>query len=183
MKTENSSKLQEHRGIVLIIALGLLLLAGFFFLWINPALKSIKNLDGRIADLRLEIEKQKELLPLYVQLQGIEKTEIPQSLTLPAGTKIPRSEIHEIDSVISLFKGIVDASGLKMSKVTPDLSSLEEKPAFMTAEVVVTGPFYAFREFLLQAAKVSYIQKIEVIFLKQMAEEKEMTVKLWCAVE
>ena len=173
-------KVQERSGIVILGGLSALVLAAFFFLWINPALKSMDGYESRIEDLRFKIEKQNKLLPLYQQLASRKKAKLPQELIVSARTTLPKSQI---DTILSVIREHAVAAGLKMVTVKPDLEALQENPGLISADAVIRGPFPSLRDFLYRVAKIPYLTTVEEIQVKNGDEEKEITVKLWLAVE
>jgi Tfp pilus assembly protein PilO len=162
------------------MVLSFLVLAVFFFLWIKPALTLIETYDNRAVDLNFKIEKQNKLVPLYLQLKQRKKAQLPQVLIIPARTRISKSEL---ETLLPLFKAMADKTGLTVITVKPDVAGLENNHDFITTEIVVRGSFFAFHDFLLELAKVPFLESVEGIFIQQMETEKEFAMKLSLAIE
>jgi Tfp pilus assembly protein PilO len=180
MKKERILDIQEHSGIFLIIALGFLVLAAFFLLWIKPACKSLDTYEKRIEELQLKVEKQDRLAPLHLQLTQRKKAVIPEGMDIKEKTKLKKAEL---DMFVSGFKMLTEKTGMAMLAITPDLSASDNNPGFITAETKVTGSFFAFRDFLLELTKLPYLEYIEAVFIIQKDNQKEFNMKLWLATE
>jgi Tfp pilus assembly protein PilO len=180
MKRAANHTLNPQSGIFIIAALALLVIAAYFFLWVRPACDAIESLDRKTGELEFRIEKQKKLLPVYQELAKKKNIEIPAALALPEKKKLPKAEI---DSIVVTFKDIAAKADMAMLAVKPDLSVLENNPGLVTVDSTIKGTFFNFREFLFELAKLSYLEKIDGIFIKEAGAEKEISMKLWVAVE
>ena len=178
----STRRLESKSGIILILFLGVLVLALFFILWIQPKLASSENLDVRIAELQLEHEKQKRLTPVYLQLENRDFPEIAEILDVPDRGYLPEVEIA---SVIPFLRMLARDAGMSMQAVNPQLATLETSPGYLAVDMSITGNYLAFREFIFLLARLPYLGGIESISVTQVgtgADDKQVKMKLWLSI-
>lgn len=182
MTNGSMRRLESKNGIYLIGFLGVLVLALFFFLWIQPLMNVSERLDKTIFGLELDQEKQKRLTPVYLQLDNRYFPDIADSLLVPERGSLPEVEIA---SVIPFLRMLARDSGMTMQSVNPQLGTLETTPGYLAVDVDIAGNYLAFREFLFALARLPYLGGIETIAVRQVgagADDKHVKMKIWLSV-
>lgn len=169
----------SYRSLGLIIGVGVLVLVLFFILLIRPATVSIESLDRKIAELELQQEKQRRLMPVYERLAAQVPLEIPPQLIIDERTHFPKEEIADI---IPRFRELAGRARVTVVSVAPRLETLDETPGLLAVEMVIMGEYFALRELLLSMARLSYMAGIETVSVRRPEAggiDKHITLKMW----
>ncbi len=175
-------RLESKSGIYLVIFLGILVLALFYFLWLQPLIKVSDRLDRQIAGLELDNEKQKRLTPVYLKLENREFPTVAEALVVPERGSLPEVEIA---SIIPFMRKLALDAGMIMESVNPQLGTLESTPGYLAVDVDMRGNYLAFREFIFAVARLPYFNGIETINIRQVgrtADDKRVQMKVWLSI-
>lgn len=162
---------------LLVCVIGII---AFAAIAIYPSQKSIEQLDEKINNLRYQVERQKSLYPLYLELKKrIDATPVPD-LPLPAPAAYPRDRI---DAIASAFEPAVEGSGVFLAAVTPDVRALGGDASILPVQIVLTGDFLEFQNVLTRLGSIPFMTRIEGVRVKQVPGTREMEVKTYIALE
>lgn len=179
MSNSTSQRLGSQGGIFLIIIIGVVILALFYVVFIRATMASIEGLDRQIAELQIREEQQKRLMPVYARLMSQQPIDIPEQLSLPEKTPLPREEIA---AVIPWLRDLAGQVGLTTVSVAPRLETLDQTPGYLSVDTVVMGNYFALREYLFALGRLPYLGGIETIAVRRTeagGAEKHITLKLW----
>jgi hypothetical protein len=179
MKKKLSEKVGHYSTSSVFLATGILLWVIFFFLWIYPIHKSLNEMDVRIEAAKEKMKVQERLLPFYLQLKTIGKDDLPDLYPVPEKHTLPR---YQIETVQPAFEEIARKSGMGIVSVDPDIIGLENKPGLLKVDLVIHGEYFNFRSFLIELAKMDYLEKLEKIQVRQTASYLEFTMKILLSV-
>ncbi|HDR15552.1 MAG TPA: hypothetical protein ENN79_08775 [Desulfobacteraceae bacterium] len=162
---------------LLVCVLGII---AFVAIAIYPSKVSIANLEEREQQLRYQLERQKSLYPLYLELKKrIEATPEP-SLPIPGSEAYPRDKI---DLLASAFDPVVEGTEVFLDSVTPDVWALTGDSSLLPVQLVFTGDFIDFQNVLTRLASVPFIAHIGEIRIEQVPAAREMGVKISISID
>jgi Tfp pilus assembly protein PilO len=162
----------------LIVPLVVILL--FFLFFIYPQFGAIEQQERRISELKLEIEKQQILYPLYQQLVKKAKLEKPEGLPAPKPAKISRTDIGQLAQIVTQA---ARGSNFEFEKVLPQVNSVTRAKGLLMVDLSVRGSFQDLRGFLLKMAELPYLEHIERIQIQRSASGDLIGLRLWLALE
>ncbi len=162
----------------------LLCLAGiiiFLVLAILPSQRALGVLNGKIAEMKVRVEEQKQLTSIYQALkqraqQKVTPKQGARTLPLPVKAEPVRVEMERLAATV---EGISRRANLQVISLVPALSSLGGGSKAMAVEAVVRGEFYSFRRFLIGLEELPYISHVEELQFKQNPDGTELRVKFW----
>lgn len=153
----------------------LVVLVGIF-----PLYKYNSSLIEKNKEIKNQIEEQKELGPVYLNLlKSVDDKKI-RVLPSPEKTTIPRSEAGKFQDD---FREIAGKAGLTIISFTPDLSTLAGSSISFLHSAVLKGEFANFRKMLIGLGAVSYLDRIEEINIQQQPYSTEYRMKIWIAIK
>ena len=152
----------------------LFVLVGIFPLYLNTS-----NQAGEIKKIEYQIEEQKGLGPVYLNMQKAMEGKGLQVLPNPKKTTISNEEAAKFQNV---FRTIAGQSGLMTISLTPDLSTMAGSSKFLLNNAVVKGEFANFRKMLIALATIPYLDRIEEIRIQQRSDSMEFRIKIWLAL-
>jgi hypothetical protein len=155
-------------GILLFVLIGLYPLQG-----------SLSRQNEERDAVKVDIEEQKVLSPLYRELLG--KLQKKPSGVLPDGGRTALS-VDDVDVVPLLIKKMAQECDLEAISVMPDVKSLASNPQFMSLHLVVKGDFPRFRKFLFDLERLPYMEHIEEMQIQEALGGRELRLKTWLAV-
>ena len=156
-------------GIVAIVVL-----VGIF-----PLYRYTSNQADEIKKIKYQMEEQKELGPVYLNMQKAMESKDLQVLPNPKKTIISREEAAKFQNV---FRTISEKSGLMTISITPDLSTAAGSSKFLLHNAVVKGEFANFRKMLIELTAIPYLDRIEEISIQQHSNSMEFRIKIWLAL-
>ena len=161
----------------LLICAGIIIF--FILAGIIPLSRYNAGLNKDIKKLQSQIEEQKNLNSTYAML--IKNMEKKDSLILPnpAKTTIPRQEASKFQDV---FRETAEKAGLKTVSISPELSSLGGSSSNLLHSAIVKGEFINFRKMLINLNNISYLEKIEEIYIQQYPDSLEFRMKILIAL-
>jgi Tfp pilus assembly protein PilO len=155
-------------------------IALFVFLLILPRQETAAELDQQIAKLEKKIGEQRTLTPVFHSILARAKTKEKTQLPITVKGKLARGEMAKIFDVI---KSKAAAYNLKLEEVTPDVNSLREKAGYLLIDLVVSGDFFKFREFLIDLGSIPSLAHIQEFRIRPIEESREIKLKIWLAQE
>ena len=164
---------------VIIAPFGLVVLVVFFSLWIAPLQKSLDDMDWKIAGMKERIEIEKRLIPLYLKLEKKSKVELPELYCVPEKKELPR---YQIEEVLPTFARIAEESDMAIVSIDPDIVGLENKPGLLEIDVIIQGDFFNFRNFLIEIARIPYLEGIGELKVERVASSLKFGMKILLAV-
>jgi hypothetical protein len=154
--------------IALIVLLGLLPLY----------LKNI-NSAGEIKKIEYQIEEQKGLGPVYLNMKKALESKNLQTLPNPKKTTISREDVAKFQND---FRTIAGKSGVITVSLTPDLSTMVGSSKVFLHNAVVKGEFVNFRKMIIALTAIPYLDRIEDIRITQHSDSMECRIKIWLAL-
>jgi hypothetical protein len=177
MKEEKPRKIpMESIRYLLICTLGIIV-----FILIGPYMsdRSLVKMDMEIKKLQIQREKQQLLYPIHQKL--VRKLQIePKKLPFPAKSKFPRAKTEKISSI---FSEILQKVNLQIISIVPDVKSIANGSNLFFVNLVVKGNFFDFRTFLIELGGNPYLHHIEEIKIQQVPGDKELSLKIWLALD
>ena len=161
----------------LIICGGIVVI--FVLVGILPLYLSNRNQAGEIKKIEYQIEEQKGLGPVYINMQKAMEDKDSQILPNPKRTTINREEVAKFQNI---FRTIADQSGLITMSLAPDLNTMAGSSKLLLHNAVVKGEFVNFRKMLIALAAISYLDRIEEIRIQQHSDSMEFKMKIWLAL-
>jgi hypothetical protein len=152
----------------------LLLLLGLF-----PLYQYNGNLASEVKKIKDQIEEQKGLGPVYLNMQKALESKDLQPLPNPKKTTISREEAAKFSNS---FKTIAGKSGLMTISLVPDLSNQSGPSKLQLYNAVLKGEFISFRKMLIALSAIPYLDKIEEIRIQQHSNSMEFRIKIWLAI-
>jgi hypothetical protein len=131
---------------------------------IYPLYKYNSSLIKENKELKYQIEEQKELGPVYLNLLKSVNDKQMRLFPSPGKTTIPRSEAGKFQDD---FRAIAGNAGLTIISLTPELSTLTGSSTSFLHSVVLKGEFANFRKMLIGLGAVPYLDRIEEINIQQ----------------
>ncbi len=156
-------------GIIVIIVL-----VGIF-----PLYRYTSNQAAEIKKIEYQIEEQKGLGPVSLNIQKAMESKDLKVLPNPKKTTISREEAAKFQNV---FRSIAGQSGLMTISLTPDLNSMAGSSKFFLHNAVLKGEFVNFRKMLIDLSAIPYLDRIEEIRIQQNSDSMEFRIKIWLAL-
>ena len=158
--------------------------SGIIFLFVLVGIFPLYHYNSNLIDenkkLKNQIEEQKELGPIYLNLLKILNNKDLRVLPNPEKTTIPRGEAGKFQDD---FRKIAGNAGLMMVSLTPDLNTSAGSSTSLLHNVVLKGEFANFRKMLIGLGSVPYLDRIEEINIQQYPDSMEFRMKIWIALK
>lgn len=161
----------------LIICGGIVMI--FVLVGIFPLYRYTSNQAGEIKKIQYQIEEQKGLGPVYLNIQKALESKDLQVLPNPKKTTISREEAAKFQNILRTIAG---QSGLMTISLTPDLSTMAGSSKLLLHNAVVKGEFANFRKMLIALTAIPYLDRIEEIRIQQHSDSMEFRIKIWLAL-
>ncbi|MFO7570645.1 MAG: hypothetical protein R6W75_12695 [Smithellaceae bacterium] len=162
----------------LIICVGIIvviILAG-----ILPLSRYNAKAQDQIEQIQNRIEDHKSLNPIYLVLS--EATEKKEAGSLPNPVKTAVT-LDKADEFSDAFRTIAGKSGLMTIPLIPDMGTFSGESRGLLYNAVVKGELANFRRMLIGLGSVSYIERIEEIYIRQYSDSMEFRLKIWIALK
>lgn len=161
---------------IFIVVICLVFLAVLSLVLLLPAQRRIHNLDREIALTQNQVEEQKVLHPLYLQLQA-EQARMNRN-GLPELEKATFTQ-EGISALWDIFGELARKAGLQTVSVQPVSESVSDR---LQVNAIFTGPLPAFREFLLDLGTLSYVDHVEQVLVQEVVGNREYRVRMWLEI-
>jgi len=152
----------------------------FVLVGIFPLYHYNSNLIEKNKELKIQIEEQKEIRPIYLNLLNNINNKDVRVLPNPEKKTIPRGEAAKFQDDVRMIAG---RAGLMTVSLTPDLSTLAGSSTSLLHNVVLKGEFANFRKMLIGLGAVPYLDRIEEISILQNSDSMEFRMKIWIALK
>jgi hypothetical protein len=152
----------------------------FFLLVVYPQRISLAEADLDIKKLKVRIEEQKMLYPIFQNLLKKARVKDTEGLPFPKKTKLTRDEILKISSI---FQKITQKSNLILKEIIPDVDALISDSGYLKLNLIVKGEFSDLRNLMLQLGELPYLEHIERIQIRSVQDSKEISLKILLAQE
>ena len=152
----------------------------FVLVGIFPLYHYNSNLIEKNKELKNQIEEQKELKPVYLNLLKTLNNKGLRILPNPEKKTIPRGEAGKFQDDIRLIAG---RAGLMTVSLKPDLSTLDGSSTSLLHNLVLKGEFVNFRKMLIGLGAIPYLDRIEEISCQQGTDYMEFKMKVWIALK
>ncbi len=176
LKRLKISKLPTRSIVYFVMFLCVLLL--FFLLVVYPQRISLAEADLDIKKLKVRIEEQKMLYPVFQNLLKKARVKDTEGLPFPKKTKLTRDEILKISSI---FQKITQKSNLILKEIIPDVDALISDPGYLKLNLIIKGEFSDLRNLMLQLGELPYLEHIERIQIRSVQDSKEISFKILLA--
>jgi hypothetical protein len=160
--------------IICLTGLLVIVLAG-----IVPNIISSANLDRKISNVKIRLDEQDKLNPVYKSLEKNVQQKASKVLPFPAKERLSRKSI---DLFPAAFRDIAKKAGMDVISISPDLNSLSDNSTFLIINAVVRGDFFDFRKLLINLGGVTYSENVEEIQIKQNQDVMEFKLKIRLAL-
>jgi len=149
----------------------------FYLVAIYPCQRSIKEMDLKTAQVSEHLKKQKTLLPLYNDLVKESLQKVQVSLPVPDTKGLSR---NDIDTITPFFEKMANECSMQVVSVSPDALGFTEKSSDIMVNIRLKGKFPDFRTFLVELGKTPFLERVELVEIKQESVYKQffLTVRL-----
>ena len=180
MKDKKAFQQTSHRQkmtfpIVFLIVLLLIALFG-----ILPTTKAITKTHRNIDVLEAQLERQKNLLPIWVKIQEHKKNSVPEGIS--ARPIIPLDS-EKLDNLREIFEQLARSSQVELISVTTDVDSLERGTKLVRLDCQLRGDFNNFRKILGELNELPMLKTIESLSINVTELGYELNISAWLAIE
>ncbi len=172
-------KLNLPKQAAIYAALAVIALLVFGLGVILPNVLDMADLDRRIDEAKLEIEKQKLMIPAFLALTKGAKENAVNAAPEEGPKKLPQAMIPDIGG---LFEAVASKAGVSLLSAKPNPDSLGQERR-LSVRMTAVGELPALRDFLAALGRLSYLDKIEKVELGKGEQGAELTVVAWAALE
>ena len=162
---------------VVTLVTGALVAVGFVVVFLMPEYRESAQLRLRIAELRADLDLQRQLVPIRAALRQAEAGLPPADLTVKPAS-LPLAEVGRLTEIMT---ELAKPSGLTVDAVSPDASSVG-KNGRLAVTARLRGSMEAMREFLLALCRFAPLVKIESAATQVGRDGRELSLKCWLAV-
>src|SRR5689334_13067972 len=176
-RLEKILKLPNKQKIAILVLIVVLEGAGFFFGLHQPKLQELKALQGKLDNLRTEIQETKRIadnLPKFRADYAKLQKELESALTeLPNQKEIPSL----LTSITSAGKG----AGLDFLIFRPKPEQSKDFYAEVPVDIVVNGPFHSIANFFVAVGALPRIVNMNNVSFSDIKTDKGIsTIKVSC---
>ena len=152
----------------------------FVVLTILPAMQSSEGLDVEIKKIKVSMDEQKILTPVYNNL--LKKTKFKKTTGIAASKKKKLAQ-GDTRKIIQLLNNIAKNSNITLVNVTPDVDTLIGGSGYLLIQIVAKGEFINLHNFLFQLCELPFLEFIEQINITSVRKTKEFRLKVWMSQE
>lgn len=178
MKNNRTSGSKSFKAKLILPFVFLFALLAVILVGIFPTIRSIKNTQNEIVDLKADIEDQNELIPIYLPLKERMEDSLPEGIV---ASEVVPIDSDDIEDVQDLFETLADKSGVDLISVTPDFDTLQDGKVRLQASI--RGKFLSFRDFLNEINQLNSIRSIESFTVNVTKFGQEMGLSVWLAIK
>ncbi|MBU1053655.1 MAG: hypothetical protein KKC46_07480 [Proteobacteria bacterium] len=155
-------------GIIIIILIGII-----------PNWISLIKLDRKATDLKIQLEEQKQIYPIYSMLKNNDHQNYQMALPFPVKNKLLRESIGLFPVTL---ESIAKEAGMDTISISPDINLLSSGSKFLFVNAVLRGDFLSFRRLLIGLGKIPYSESVEEIQIEQKKDAMEFILKIRIAL-
>jgi hypothetical protein len=152
----------------------------FLFIAVLPSKTASDNLDFEIDNIKMRIQEQRILTPVYETLLKKVTIEPPAGIAITKKEKLSREETQRIPIT---FQHLAEQANLELTDISPNRDSLLNESGYLIIDMVLRGEFINLHPFLIKLGQIPYVELIEKISIRSIAEAKEIKVVVWLAVQ
>lgn len=157
------------------LAIGAVAVLGLVLFVIFPYHRALRQADERSEALRVQIEEQRALHPVFVRYLtrlGRGETEI----ALPAPRPLSREATGNIYGV---FQRLADGFDLTVTEVMPDSETMFDRGDRFMVDIAVEGTFDRLQPFLRKLAVAPYLAQVDRMQVRPVEDRRELRLRLW----
>lgn len=166
--------------LLLPVIIGIAFLA-LVFMGVLPSNREIDNTRATIGQLEVDLQQQRALLPIYLQLQKQKK-----ALLLPEGILVSEPQRLKIDDLAMLpdvFETLARESKVELVSATPQVRSLQDVPEMLRVDARMRGEFITFNNLLNRLNEMPFVESIESLAIEVTNLGQEMSISVWLAIQ
>jgi len=158
-----------------IFALAIALFVGVA---IVPTFFYMADTEREIEQVKIELERQQKLFPIFVRLLKASREKSPELLPLPATTKLSRGNTGQ---ATGMLRELAADSNLEVETISPDMQTILKGSQFLKVKAVFQGGIWEFRDLLVKLGGVPYLQHVDDIKLQTMEASHQLrfSLTLW----
>jgi len=156
-------------------AFSLIAVLGFCLVVIIPNGLDLIDTDQKIAATREDIEKQKLLVPVFLELTDVIKEQVLPKDAQAGPKKLSEEDVADISG---LMGDLADKAGVGLVSAIANPDSLDNEMR-LSIRVVARGELSDLRQFLVALGTRNYLDKIERITLARKDDAAELAVTVW----
>lgn len=149
------------------------------FFGVVPSYRSVSRLDREVNTLKLKIEENKNLRPVYQSMMASLQAKETRTFPFPERKPLPRSQSGKIFTSLS---ELAEKSGMRLLTISPDLTRLAGVSESLPLHVSVSGDFSSFRGFLMRLGGLPYLDDVEGLDIRGGEKGREYRVSLRLAL-
>jgi hypothetical protein len=179
MAEKNIIKLMNRQTLtaLAICTAGLVL---FVLIGIIPLRKASLKAEADIRAAKAELERQKILHPVYIELEK-KKNQLPRlALPFPDPQPVKREEVKLLQEEL---RDIAIQNGMEPVSIVPDISTMRRNSERMLIVVDLKGDWMSLRDFLVQLGNMPGFDFLGKVTVKSEEEGKRFTLQIWAALE
>jgi hypothetical protein len=166
-----------RRSMIQLVACLVVTLAAILLL-VYPEYAALEENDLAAARLRLEIEAQQTLTPLFQEMLKKSRLKDTGALVLPERKPWPKERAADL---MAWFQQTGRNHRLAVEVGLPDAAGLIKPGAHLHVDVIANGSFADFQPFLADLHQAPFLDHIERIQILAGDETQQLRMKLWIA--
>ncbi|HOI74671.1 MAG TPA: hypothetical protein PLO63_11035 [Syntrophales bacterium] len=177
-ETKKSFRIPKSSIRFLLICLGVVIL--FIVAGLFPMGYAVTSLDKKEQALKLKVEEQEQLGPIYKTLEKqLAEKKVPTTLPLPGRTRLSKEQVDQVPVTI---RGLARAAQLEVMSVNPELGAVAGDAKIAPVVVVVRGGMSQFRNFFTALGGLSYVERFDAIEVRPAQTALELKMNLMVAL-
>ena len=158
---------------LLICAVGLF---GMLLFVVFPYHRALQRATAQGDELRVQLEEQRSLYPLFVRYLNELRRAPPEGLDMLPVQHLSRDAASNVYGLLQDLAGPFD---LTVTELMPDPETLFNADDRFMVDVAMVGPFASLQPFLRQVSGLPYLAHIERVQLRPVEGQRELRLRLW----
>jgi len=157
------------------LAIGAVAVLGLVLFVIFPYHRALRQADERREALRVQIEEQRTLHPVFVRYLtrlGRGETQIAAPATRPLSREAT-------GNIYGVFQRLTDGLDLTVTEVMPDSETMFDRGDRFMVDIAVVGAFDRLQPFLRKLAAAPYLARVDRIQIRPIEDRRELRLRLW----
>ncbi|MCJ8501984.1 hypothetical protein [Desulfatitalea alkaliphila] len=150
-------------------------IVAFLLLFVLPNLRTMKEMDNRVATLTQRVQSQELLHPVYRTLIRQSRHRLPEQLPIPADNDAP---LPSIDDIQGVFTEMAREHRVVFESAAPDPASYLQENTQLVMNVVFSGDFVDFQPLLFRLCQLPYINAITSVGIHTREDRRRMALRL-----
>jgi hypothetical protein len=143
-------------------------------------LRDIGRTNMRIAQAKVDIERQKMLHPVYEEILGIVSAPLPQGLPMPDPEPLSEADISGVET---LLNQAAEQAGFVARDITPDPSSLVDDARYLLVNASFQGEMAGLRSLMVALGAIPSLTHVEQMRIEENLGKTMFHYRLWMALE